>query len=436
MQSIITHTAFRFVAVAVVLTMAFAASSQSAHAQTYYNYSSFDSQHLAPTQETIAYLQQIVALLLAQLQAQGGGYQYHGNSDVDVETGLLRTSSDEVTFFGEVDLNRASYARVWFEYGEDEDFDERTRTQRVNYDDRFDADVDKDEFEEDEWYDYRAVAEDPDGRRAYGGIRSFMLRDNDSHRSNDDDPEVTTEDADEVDDDRAELNGEVDMNDFNNGLVFFVYGEDEDQVEDVEDDYDSYYDIDEDGDDLQKVRVDSDLDGRDDYSYDVTNLDEDTEYFFQICVEYEDEDDDEVLECGGVEEFETDDDNNNSNDDEPDVTTERAENIGDDNAELNGEVDMNDYNNGLVFFVYGEDEDQVEDIEDDYDTYDEVDEDGDDLQKVAVDYDLDHSASYARRVTGLDDNTDYYFQICVEYEDDDDDDVIECGGVEDFETDD
>ena len=97
------------------------------------------------------------------------------------------------------------------------------------------------------------------------------------------------------------------MNDFNNGLAFFVYGEDEDQVEDITDEYDEYRDIDEDGDDLQKVFVDDNIDGSISARADIRGLDDDTDIFFTFCVEYEDEDDDEVLVCGDVEEFTTDD---------------------------------------------------------------------------------------------------------------------------------
>lgn len=82
-----------------------------------------------------------------------------------------------------------------------------------------------------------------------------------------------------------------------------------------------------------------------------------------------------------------------------------------------------------------EDEDQVRDIEDDYDTYSEVDEDGDDLQKVLIDTGLDDRSSYHEDVFGLNDDTEYFFSICVEFEDEDNDDKIICGGVEDFETD-
>ena len=245
-------------------------------------------------------------------------------------------------------------------------------------------------------------------------------------------PDVNTNSARDIQDDSAELRGDVDMNSFNNGIVFFVYGQDENMIEDVEDDYDSYDDVkdDEENDDFEVERVDNDLDGDDRYNEEVTNLEEDEEYFFILCVEYEDNDNDERLECGDVEDFETDEDNNN----EPDVETDSATDIDNNSAELRGDVEMNDFNNGRVFFVWGESEDDVEDVENE-DRYSDIDTNGDDLQKSTVDFDLDGSESYDLNVSGLDDNTDHYFRICVEYEDDDNDDTLECGDVEDFETD-
>jgi hypothetical protein len=130
-----------------------------------------------------------------------------------------------------------------------------------------------------------------------------------SSRNDDDEPEVETDSAKDVSHDEAELRGSVDMMDFEDGEVFFVFGQDEDQVEEVEDDYESYGDIDEDDEDLMKVRVDSSLDGDEDYEEVVNGLEEDTEYYFQICVGYEDEDDDEVIVCGGVDDFTTDENN-------------------------------------------------------------------------------------------------------------------------------
>ena len=122
--------------------------------------------------------------------------------------------------------------------------------------------------------------------------------------------------------------------------------------------------------------------------------------------------------------------------DYPDVRTDRATDIRRTGAEISGSVDMNDYRNGLVFFVYGEDSDLVEDIPYDFDQYDDIDEEGDDLQVIRIDSDLDDDDSYEKRLVGLDDNTDYYFSLCVEYDDQYyDEKRIICGRTREFETD-
>lgn len=142
----------------------------------------------------------------------------------------------------------------------------------------------------------------------YGNNYGYVIGEprGDSSRHDDDEPEVQTDGATSIEENEAELEGNVDMMDFEDGEVFFVYGEDEDQIEDVEDDFDTYSDIDEDGDDLQKVMADSSFDDEDDFSERVTGLNEDTDYYFQICVGFEDEDHDDVIVCGGVEDFTTD----------------------------------------------------------------------------------------------------------------------------------
>ncbi len=262
-------------------------------------------------------------------------------------------------------------------------------------------------------------------------IQELKDQRDDNSRNNDDEPDVTTNSATNIGDDEARLRGRVAMNDFRNGVAFFVYGEDEDAVEGATDE-DQYSDIDEDGDDLQKVVTDSDVDSTENLEERVTGLDTDTRQYFALCVEYEDEDNDEVLACGTVREFRTDGDSNN--DEEPTVSTRSAQNIADDSADLRGTVDMNDFANGRVFFLYGEDEDAVDDAADE-DTYSDIDEDGDDLQKVLIDGDLDNSDDYTEEVTNLDTDTRHYFTLCVEYEDEDDDDVLACGTVREFRTD-
>lgn len=134
-----------------------------------------------------------------------------------------------------------------------------------------------------------------------------------SSNNNNDEPDATTNNSYDVTEDSAELRGSVDMNDFDNGLVFFVYGQDENQIEDIENDYNTYNSVDEDGEDLQKESVDSDLDGSDSYTLDVSGLDSDENYYYSICVQYEDNSGDYDLICGSVKNFTTDDDNNDNN---------------------------------------------------------------------------------------------------------------------------
>ena len=274
-----------------------------------------------------SYLAEIIAILNAQLarfQTGGNSFTNNGHSsntsvdgdddndrnrDGDVDTlSAQDIEEDEAELRGKV--TEGDDLRVWFAISRtDKTPSCSTSSQRESVSGRYD---DGDTFElvvdnlrEDEEYYYRACVEDEDNDTVSGSVRSFETDDEDDSRNNDDEPDVDTDDADDIEDDSAELNGSVDMNDFNNGVVFFVWGEDEDQVEDAADE-DTYNDIDEDGDDLQKSRVDTDLDGSDDYSLDIRNLDDDADYYFAMCVEYEDEDDDDVIDCGSVEEFTTD----------------------------------------------------------------------------------------------------------------------------------
>lgn len=276
--------------------------------------------------ELIAEIQRLLAQLASQ-QGYAYYYQYNpvptysytynsgrvlgvstSNARVEVETlRAIDVEDDEASVYGSIDLDGARYADVWFEYGEDDDdLDERSRMGRIDRNDRRTFRADLEDLDEDERYYYRALARDPQGRIDRGVIRSFFTDEDRRDRRDDDEPEVETGRAYNIDDDSAEFEGEVDMNDFEDGRVFFAYGEDEDQIEDIARDYDEYRDIDEDGDDLQVILVDSSLDFDAEYDIYVRGLDDDTEYFYTICVEYEDEDDDETIICGDVEDFETD----------------------------------------------------------------------------------------------------------------------------------
>ena len=370
-------------------------------------------------------------------------------AELEVDTRNVYVSTiteDSAQLRGRVDTHGES-ADVWFEYAESEnDLStygngsqggiETPQDYHSPYNGWLDYYEVVDDLEPDTTYYYQICADNGD-TVACDPSNDFTTNSGGGNNNNFDDPHATTEDEEDVDEDSAELNGEIDMNDAEDGIVFFVYGQDESRIDDVEDDYDTFNDVedDEENDEFMVVEADSSFNGSGNFSEDVNNLDENETYYFRICVEYEDEDNDDDLECGSVREFDTEDEGNN-NDDEPDATTDDPDDVDENSADLRGEVDMNDFNNGRVFFVYGQDESQIDDVEDDYDSYSDVDEDGDDLQKVSVDSDLDDQDDYTRTVSGLDENEDYYYQICVEYEDEDGDDTLECGNTEHFETDD
>lgn len=306
---------------------ALATFATPAQAESYYHYQPIQWQYQQPvyyqyqyrttqsTQELAAQLRSLLAQL-ETLQKRydslyGRGYttNYRYDSrdyDLSVDTLYARDiEDDEATLYGEVDLDNAPYANVWFEYGEDSDLDERSDKERVNDDERFSIDID--DLDEDERYYFRAIAEAPNGDRTYGQIKSFTADDDGDYYDdyNDDEPYAETGDSDDITRYSARLEGEVDMNDFDDGLVFFVWGEDEGQVEDVEYE-DSYRDVEEDGDDLLKYKVSDNLDDDRSFWLEIFSLDDETEYYYRVCVEYEDEDGDDALTCGDVEYFETD----------------------------------------------------------------------------------------------------------------------------------
>lgn len=251
-------------------------------------------------------------ILIESLRAQRErGGQNTNVADVDVTT-RTATSIEEngATLRGEINLHSEDSAKVWFEYGTSSNkFTSSTTAVTVDDDDgdfvTFKRDISG--LNDDTRYYFRAVAEDESGDRDYGAKLSFFTQEDQENDddTNDDDPVATTNTAQDVGTTSAELRGEVDMNDFDNGVVFFVYGEDESAIEDVEDDFESYEDVDEDGDALKKVRVDTDLDGTESYTADVTGLDENTTHYFAIAVAYEDENGDDVIELGNVRSFTT-----------------------------------------------------------------------------------------------------------------------------------
>ena len=279
--------------------------------------------------EQIAYLYSVVAQLQAQLAALQASqshysspttYYYnpsHSSSDyITAITGGVRTSSGEVLLEGQIDFDERDTVRAWFEYGTTQSVTQSTQSVDITGSANTvkSIAISASVISSYSTYYYRLVVEDGDGDYSEGVLKSFTVTsydhdsddfDNDNSHRDEDIPDISTDSANDIDTDSAELQGDVDMNDFEDGQVFFVYGEDENDINDVEDE-NEYSDIDTNGDDIQKILVDSSLDDDDSYEFTVLGLDEDTDYYFRICVEYEDEDDDQVLACGDVENFTTD----------------------------------------------------------------------------------------------------------------------------------
>jgi hypothetical protein len=239
--------------------------------------------------------------------------QGDSRSDVNV---ITRTATDidedSATLRGKLELDTDDSAEVWFEYGTRlSDLSEDSDTLTLDDEDNETFSIDITGLDEDTRYYFRAVAEDEDGDFDRGTVLSFITEDtdSDSNDGDEDEPEISTLSAQDITDDEATIRGKVDMNDFDNGLVFFVYGTDEDAVKDVEDDedVDEYDDIDEDGDNLQVLKMNGSFDGYGTWVYDFEDLDNDTTYYYRIGLEYEDEDDDIVLVFGDVKEFTTED---------------------------------------------------------------------------------------------------------------------------------
>lgn len=290
----------------------------SVHAATYY-YPAVQTQNTAQVQLLLNQIYSLMAQLQALQNNMKTTYTYtppttyiptyvnygtYGDYDVDVTTeDVYFTGNGDATLEGRAYLDGAPYASVWFEYGRNGNLTDKSKKITVTSNKSFSIDIDRPSRNSN--YYYRAVAEDPSGYRVYGSIESFKSGNSSCCDNDDDIPDVTTYDAEDVEEHSAELHGKVDMNDFDDGRAFFVYGEDEDDVEDVEDE-DRYSNIDEDGDNLQKISVATNVDNTRTFWARVYGLDDNTDHYYRACVEYEDEDGDDTLECGDVENFETD----------------------------------------------------------------------------------------------------------------------------------
>lgn len=277
------------------------------------------AQSYKQNQAQINYLYTLIAQLQAQLNAlEGAGISPASTKYLSVQTdGVSAQNRENIELEGQAVFKQDGDARVWFEYGQTKTLSYSSISLNLkNKDegDRVTYAISIPDLDTNRMYYYRAVAEGEDGRYAEGIVKSFRYEgrsdnNNSNHNNNssnnDNTPDVTTDEADNVDEDSVVLQGDVDMNDFEDAIAFFVYGEDEDLIDNVTDE-DTYRDIEIDGSDLRKVQIASNVDTDRSFSLTVTGLNDDTEHFYRLCVQYENDDNDNTLACGDVESFETD----------------------------------------------------------------------------------------------------------------------------------
>lgn len=230
--------------------------------------------------------------------------------------------------------------------------------------------------------------------------------------------------------DEVSFTARVNMGDTVDGRVYLVYGESQRLVEQAAE-ADEVSDIDEDDEDLQRIRVESNLRGTRTFTTVVDDLNGETDHYFTWCVSF-DGDDDGFL-CDDVQSFETPGDEFGK---EPAVTLSAVASAVT-QAVLSGSVRMREFNNGYVFFAYGTDRSRITDIAGEQ-SFSRVRQSGDRLQTVVVDGDLDGNDTYTEQLRDLLPDETYYVSLCVEFENEDEDrrevDFIACSEVEEFVT--
>lgn len=164
--------------------------------------------------------------------------------------------------------------------------------------------------------------------------------------TNSDLPQAQTDSESSLTSTSATLRGKIQMNSIDNGRVFFVYGKDESDIDDVPSYFDTYSSINTNG--IKKILVDNsnDTDAWKNYSQSVTNLSTDERYYYRMCVEFYKNNDDIV--CGGIKDFKTD---NNGGSNDSNIETREVGDISETSAKICGELTDNGGDNSLLTWM-------------------------------------------------------------------------------------
>ena len=331
-------------------------------------------------------------------------------SKLEIDTrNVTDITKNGARLIGRIDFHQSKTARIWFDYGfSANNLIYRTETEVLKTKtgaSPFDRKV-LNLLPRTTYY-YRAVGLNENGVYDYGEIKSFTTGVDSSLDTAV--MRVRTGSATDIDNNRATLRGTIDFRKASYSYVWFEYSDEEGDL---------YKDT-------PKTLVYKE-NGRN-YEYPIRKLDDETTYYYRIVGQ----DGAGNLSYGATVRIKTSRDIANE---KPKVVTNTPQNIALYGATLIGTVDMNDYRNGVAFMVYGEDQNKVSTIARNYSRYKSIRADGDALQKILLDDDLDTDKTFTREVQYLDLNTKHYYALGVEYEDVNGNDVILMGRTQSFTT--
>lgn len=239
-----------------------------------------------------------------------------------------------------------------------------------------------------------------------GGVESFTTNESYNLYGTYQYPTAISKQAESIMGTSAELSGTYYLNSAKNASAFFVYGTDRALVTAVST-FDTYSDVQESGDKLQKVRAGSNIESNGSRDVIVDELEKNTTYYQRFCVAFDD-DEETAMRCGSVLTFTT-------KKRDYDIPTFRNQSalVAGHTIAFNVTADMEDYTDGYLFLVYGT-VSAVTSVSD-RSRFIDVYQNGTTLQRVAIDADFDGSNTvqwFAKDIP----SGDYAYRFCTQYE--------------------
>lgn len=211
---------------------------------------------------------------------------------------------------GRADIGSSEFGRLWFEYGQGTSLNKRSDRVNIEHARENVYKIKVTELSPDTKYSYRAVVEDEDGNALRGLTRTFTTVEKATTQYFVGKPVVESEGVENVLSTSASVKVFVSMNDFVDGRAFAVYSNKRSDLSDIEDDYETYDEIEASswGNDknLRKTTFGRNtLTERSTITGRLSNLTRASEQYYKVCVEYSDDRDNLNFVCSGTESFVT-----------------------------------------------------------------------------------------------------------------------------------